>query len=224
MRPEGMICMEDRKLLGMIAAGSGLLCALFYLLHDVIGAMNYPGYDPMRQAVSDLTATDAPSFAAAIGYSSVYVIFSILCCVLLCLMVREESKGIRIGTYLFTAMQFVSAIGYSLFPLTGSGYDGSLQSFVHVYILTVLVVVLSIASLVTLSYTGVKKGRKVLGIAAAIALIAMMFGALGSQALPQDVFGLIERFSTYSAVVFTAFLGFYWFRIADEDRPVSQID
>ncbi|MBR2092559.1 MAG: DUF998 domain-containing protein, partial [Candidatus Methanomethylophilaceae archaeon] len=156
----------------LIAAASGILCAVFYLLHDVIGAMNYPGYDPMRQAVSDLTATDAPSFAAAIGYSSVYGILSILCCVLICLVVREEAKGIRIGVYLFTAMQFVSAIGYSLFPLTGSGYDGSLQSLVHVYILTVLVVVLSIASLVALSYCGIKNGRKVLGIAAAIALIA----------------------------------------------------
>jgi len=219
-----MIMMEERRLMLLIAAVSGILCALFYLLHDVIGAMNYPGYDPMRQAVSDLTATDAPSFAAAIGYSSVYGILSILCCVLICLVVREEAKGIRIGVYLFTAMQFVSAIGYSLFPLTGSGYDGSLQSFVHVYILTVLVVVLSIASLVALSYCGIKNGRKVLGIAAAIALIAMMFGAIGSQALPQDVFGLVERFSTYSAVVFTAFLGFYWYRVSDEGRPVSQIN
>jgi hypothetical protein len=93
-----------------------------------------------------------------------------------------------------------------------------------VYILTVLVVVLSIASLVALAYCGIKNGRKVLGIAAAIALIAMMFGAIGSQALPQDVFGLVERFSTYSAVVFTAFLGLYWYRVSDEDRPVSQIN
>jgi len=208
--------------MGLIAAGSGLLCALFYLLHDVIGAMNYPGYDAMRQAVSDLTATDAPSFAAAIGYSSVYGIFSILCCVLLCLLVREESKGIRVGIYLFTAMNLVSAIGYSLFPLTSSGYDGSMQSFVHVYILTILVVLLSIASLLALAYFGIKGGRKVLGIAAIIAFVAMMFGAVGSQALPQDVFGLVERFSTYSAVVFTAFLGFYWYRMADADAPALQ--
>jgi len=39
------------------------------------------------------------------------------------------------------AVHAVSAIGYSLFPLSGSGYDGSVQSFIHVYIVTVLVVI-----------------------------------------------------------------------------------
>ncbi len=206
------------KNMGLIALLAGILSVLFYLLHDVIGAMNYPGYDFMRQAVSDLTATDAPSFAVASGYSAVYGIFSCLCCILLCLIVSEQRKGIRLGILLFTAMSFVSAIGYSLFPLSSSGYDGSMQSFVHVYIITILVVLLSVASLILISVGGFRDGKKILGIVSIIALLCMMLGAAGSSALPQDVFGLVERFSTYSAVVYTGFLGVYSYLVFVEGR------
>ncbi len=200
---------EMMKKMGILAMISGILSVVFYLLHDIVGAMNYPGYDAMKQAVSDLTALDAPSFAVASGYSAVYGIFSCICCVLLCLLMVNERKGLRIGIYLFTAMEFISAIGYSLFPLTSGGYDGSFQSFMHVYVITILVVLLSIVSLLMISISGFKDGKKVLGIIATIALLLMFIGAAGSMAVPKDIFGLVERFSTYSAVVFTGVLGIY---------------
>ena len=37
----------------------------------------------------------------------------------------------------------------------------------------------------------------------------MMLGALGTGILPKPVFGLFERLSTFSAVVFNAVLGVY---------------
>lgn len=40
---------------------------------------------------------------------------------------------------------------------------------------------------------------------------ALFFEAVGSQALPKDVFGVFERSSTYSSVIFTAILGIYGF-------------
>ena len=30
--------------------------------------------------------------------------------------------------------------------------------------------------------------------------------------MPKEIFGIVERFSTYSAVVFTGILGVYWYR------------
>ena len=190
---------------------SGILCVIFYLMHDVIGAMNYPGYHPMKQAVSDLTATDAPSFAIASGLSSVYGIFSCLCCALLCVMAMGQRKELKLGIYLFALMSFVSAIGYSIFPLSSAGYDGSVQSMIHVFIITALVVLLSIASLIAMAIGGFRDGKRILGIVSVFALVCMLLGAAGSTVLPQDVFGLAERFSTYSAVVFTGFLGIYWY-------------
>lgn len=188
---------------------TGILGVIFYLLHDIVGAMNYPDYNWMRQAVSDLTAVDAPSFAIANGFSSVYGILSCACCLFVCVLVQSGCKPLRLGISLFTVMNFVSAVGYSLFPLSGAGYDGSFQSFIHVYIVTIAVVLLSIVSLVLTAVGAFRQKNRLLGVLAIAALTAMFIGAVGSANVPQEYFGVLERFSTYSAVVFTAVLGLF---------------
>ena len=209
-----MVFMKTKKsLINYFVLFSGILSAVFYLLHDIIGAANYPGYDWKSQAVSDLTATDAPSFAIAGGFSHVYGIFSCLCCELLCILVQKsKKKTLRLGVYLFAIMNAISAIGYSLFPLSGAGYDGSVQSFVHVYVVTIAVVLLSIISLILIAVGAFKTKRKVLGILAIAALVLMFVGAVGSGNVPKEIFGIFERFSTYSAVLFTAVLGIYGYK------------
>ena len=52
---------------------------------------------------------------------------------------------------------------------------------------------------------------KSLGIWAFICLFAMFAGAIGSNVLPKSMFGIAERVSTFSAVVFNAVLGMYLF-------------
>ena len=217
--------MENEQLmrrLGLWALISGVLSVVFYILHDFIGGMYYPGYDRMSQAVSDLTAVDAPSFVIAGGLSKVYGIFSCLCCAFLCVMVENVRKSLRLGVYLFAAMNGISAVGYSLFPLTGSGYDGSVRSFIHVYVVTVPVVLFSIASLILIAAGSFRDNRKTLGIFAVIALLCMAFGAAGSANVPREVFGMVERCSTYSAVVFTGILGVYWYLESVKNLNASQ--
>lgn len=207
--------MKKTKLINWLCL-SGILSVVFYLLHDIIGAMNYSGYNWMSQAVSDLTAADSPSFIIASGYVTVYKILNCLCCALLCILIKnEKSKTLRIGVYLFSTMNYISAIGYALFPLSGAGYDGTVQSFIHVYVLTTLVVLLSIISLILIavgSFIG-KDKHKILGILSVISLVLMFIGAVGSANVPKEFFGVVERFSTYSAVVFTGILGTYGFMV-----------
>ena len=203
--------MNKRTLINWLCL-SGILSIIFYLLHDVIGGINYPGYNPAAQAVSDLTATDAPSFVIANGLSSIYGIFACLCSALVCVLVKNERKTLRLGVYLFAAMNFVSAVGYSLFPLSSSGYDGSVQSFIHVYVITILVVLLSIVSLILIAVGAMKKHR-LLGVLAIVTLVLMFVGAVGSGNVPKEIFGIFERFSTYSAVVFTGILGIFGFNL-----------
>ena len=198
--------------MGIWACVCGIVSVVFYLLHDVIGAANYPGYQWTKQAVSDLTALDAPSFPIARALSGIHGIFTAVCCAFLCVMLADKRKSLKVGVWLFTAMHGVSAIGYSLFPLSGSGYDGSFQSFLHVYIVTALVVVLSIISLILIAAGSFREHRKGLGVLSLAALACMFFGAAGSAILPKEIFGVVERFSTYSAVVFTGVLGVYWRR------------
>lgn len=210
--------MKKKKLINWLCL-SGILSVIFYLLHDIIGAMNYSGYDWMSQAVSDLTAIDSPSFVIASGYVTVYKILNCLCCALLCILIKnEKSKTLKIGVYLFSIMNFISAIGYALFPLSSAGYNGTAQSFIHVYIVTTLVVLLSIISLIIIA-VGTFKGKdkhKVLGILAIMALVFMFIGAVGSANVSKEIFGVVERFSTYSAVIFTGILGLYGFNVFKE--------
>jgi len=204
--------MKNKKLINWLCL-SGVISIIFYLLHDIIGAMNYPGYNWMSQAVSDLTSTDAPSFVVASGFVTVYKILNCLCCALLCILIKNENKKtLRLGVYLFSIMNFISAIGYALFPLSSAGYDGSLQSFIHVYILTASVVILSIISLVLIAIGSFKSKYKLLGVLAIISLTLMFIGAVGSANVSKDIFGIVERFSTYSAVVFTGILGIFGFK------------
>ncbi len=200
------------RILGRWTLVFGLMSVVFYFLHDIIGARCYPGYEWTKQAVSDLTAVDAPSYVVAGGISTVYGICSCVCAAFLCVMVRNERKVFKIGIYLFSLMLAVSAVGYSLFPLSSGGYDGSTQSFMHVYVITALVVLLSIVSLILIAIGSFKDKQKALGILAIAAFACMFFGAIGNALLPKEIFGVVERFSTYSAVVFTAVLGIHAFR------------
>ena len=187
----------------------GILNVVFYLLHDIIGAMNYPDYNWMAQAVSDLTAVDAPSRVIASGLSNIGGIFTCIVCTLICIYAKElwpesSEKLLRVGVYLFVVMHWISAIGYGLFPLTGSGYDGSVQSFIHVFVITVLVVLLSIVYSILIAVGGFKSGNKVLAWCALVSILLMFAGAAGSGIVPREYFGIVERFSTYSAGCFTS--------------------
>ena len=206
--------MNNKKLINWLCL-CGVLSIIFYLLHDIIGAINYPGYNWMSQAVSDLTAADAPSFVIASGFTTVYKILHCVALVLVCILVKDERKSLRTGIYLYTIMGFVSSIGYALFPLSSAGYDGSVQSFIHVYVLTILVVLLSIVSLILIVIGSFKSNKKLLGILAIIALALMFVGALASQIVPKEIFGIFERFSTYSVVIFNGVLGILGFEITE---------
>ena len=81
-----MECSDSLRRLCKYFCLCGVVGILFYLLHDIVGALNYPGYIWLSQAVSDLTATDAPSYVIASGLSSVYGLFSCICSLFLLLM------------------------------------------------------------------------------------------------------------------------------------------
>lgn len=57
-----------------------------------------------------------------------------------------------------------------------------------------------------------KEKHKLLGFFAILALVLMFVGAVGTGIVPKEYFGVVERFSTYSAVIFTGILGIYGFK------------
>ena len=192
----------------------GIVALLSYTAAVVFSPLAYPGYNWMAQAVSDLSATNAPSLGLWNQLSSLYSICTLICAMMVCVGIQGKgSRLLRTGIYLFTTMEWISAVGFSMFPLSDSGYAGTFQDKMHI-ISTVLVVMLSIVSLVILIIAGVKtKEYRSFGVFAGIALGMMLVGALGMNIVPKEYFGVVERFSVFAAVGYNAVLGVELFRM-----------
>ena len=107
-------------------------------------------------------------------------------------------------------MEWICDLGYKMFPWVQDAATTHPQNVMHL-IVTAFVVIFSIASLILIGIGAGKDGMKSLGIWAWICLAAMVIGPMGTGLFPKAVFGIFERFSTFSAVIFNAVLGWYLF-------------
>ena len=190
----------------------GVISLLSYTAMVVFSPLAYPGYNWLSMAVSDLSAKGAPSQALANQLNALFGPCGLVSIMAVCLGVAEcRSKVLKIGIYFFAAMEWVCDVGYNLFPWVSDASASHPQNVMHLAV-TVAVVVLSLASLVTVAIGARKEELKSLSIWAIVCLVAMLLGPIGTGLLPAAVFGLFERFSTFSAVVFNAVLGVYLMR------------
>ncbi|WP_081679498.1 DUF998 domain-containing protein [Butyrivibrio sp. XPD2002] len=204
----------NRKLINWIGL-TGLAALISYAAAAYFCRGAFPGYNWMESAVSDLSAETAPSRQLWDKLSAVYSAGSVVCATCVAIYVSEKkisSRMFRVGIYLFTVMNWISKIGYSMFALDDAGKQiSSFQEVMHM-IVTAFVVFLSIASLVLLIIAGVRnKEVRGIGIWAAIFFAMMLMGPIGMQVFPPQYFGIAERFSIYSAIGFNAVLGVYLF-------------
>ena len=141
------------------------------------------------------------------------MVSDVVCLSILCIYVENRLNRLsRLGIYLFTLMQWISTIGYTMFPLTAAGNPDSLQDTIHIFVITPIVILLSIVSLVLIFIGGLRpNGMRSLGTWALAALILMFVGAIGVGIVPAEFFGIPERFSVFAATIFTAVLGFYMY-------------
>ena len=190
----------------------GAVSLLSYAAAGVFSPLAYPGYDPLAQAVSDLSAANAPSLALWNRLSSLYNVCEVMCVMMVCVGIAGVgTRLLRAGIYTFAAMEWISAVGYRSFPLSDSGYAGTFQDVMHM-VVTALVVVLSIVSLTLVIIAGARDaGCRSYGICAAVALCMMLVGALGMKLVPAAYFGVVERFSVFAATGFNAALGIHLF-------------
>lgn len=190
----------------------GIVSFLSYTAAVVFAPLAYPGYSWMAQAVSDLSAASAPSLALWNQLSALYNVCEVVCVTVVCIGIQgQKTRLLRSGIYLFAIMEWISAVGYRMFPLSSSGYAGAFQDVMHM-IVTSLVVLLSIVSLTVIIVAGIKnRGCRSYGICAAVALTMMLVGAMGMKIVPAAYFGVIERFSVFAATGFNAALGIHLF-------------
>lgn len=196
---------------------AGIASLLSYTAAVVLSPQAYPGYDWMSQAVSDLSAATAPSRALWDQLASPYEVCSVVSATCAAIFVTEcevSTKTFRRGVYLFALMRWVSDVGYGLFPLSEAGTGiAAFQDVMHVYVVTAVVVLLSLVSLSLLVVAGRRdQCVRMLGRFAALALAMMLVGAVGKGLVPLAYFGVVERFSVFAAVGYDAVLGTFLFR------------
>lgn len=194
----------------------GVVSFLSYAAAVIFAPLAYPGYDWMAQAVSDLSAANAPSLALWNRLTALYNVCEVACVTVVCIGIQgKRTKLLRVGVYIFAVMEWVSAVGFRAFPLTDSGFAGTFQDTMHIAV-TGVVVLLSIVSLVIIIIAGAKdRSCRSYGVCAGIALAMMLAGAVGMKLVPAEYFGVVERFSVFAATGFNAALGIHLFA---EDR------
>jgi len=191
----------------------GMFSVVSYFLHVILGEMFYDGYNPLAQAISDLTASNSPSKNVARIFSTLYGICAVtFSCGLFAYFKNKINKVITVSSLVFCAMNTISFLGYAFFPLSESGYAGTLQDKMHV-IVTVLVVLLTIGSLILYSIGFFKTdGYKRLGIVSIVTLLLLTAGAISINILPKKYFGLAERINVYSIIVYTGILSLWMYK------------
>ena len=195
----------------------GVVSFLSYTAAVVFAPLAYPNYNWMAQAVSDLSAANAPSLALWNQLSALYNVCEVVCTTVVCIGIGGKKIGLlRAGIYLFAVMEWISAVGYRMFPLSDSGYAGTFQDVMHMAV-TAVVVLLSIVSLSVIIIAGAKsRDLRSYGICAGVALGMMLVGAMGMKIVPVEYFGIVERFSVFAATGFNAALGIHLFCMKPE--------
>ena len=189
----------------------GVISLLSYTAMAVFSPLAYPGYNWMTMAVSELSAVGAPSEDLAKRLNCLFGPCGLVSVMAVCVAVANNpSKRFRFGVYCFAAMEWLCTVGYTCFPWVSDAPNTAPQNVMHLLV-TVLVVVFSLAALVLILHGAKKAGQKSLGIWTGICLAAMIIGPVGTGLLPASVFGLFERIGTFSVVVFNAVLGMYLF-------------
>ena len=111
-------CMIKKKSLLNYCGLLGVAAFFLYTAAAVFSLLTYPGYYRMVQAVSDLSASNAPSLRLWNQLSSLYNVCTLGVCNDECVDIQgKKNKLLRVGIYLFTIMEWVSAVGFWLFPL-----------------------------------------------------------------------------------------------------------
>ena len=148
----------------------GVVSLLSYTAAVVFAPLAYPGYRWTAQAVSDLSAANAPSLALWNQLSALYNVCEVVCVTAVCLGIQgRKTRLLRRGIALFAVMEWVSAVGYRMFPLSESGCAGTFQDVMHLAV-TAAVVLLSLLSLGMIAAAGAKdRSCRSYGVCAGIA-------------------------------------------------------
>jgi len=192
----------------------GMVGAVFYIMHTIVGNLLWEEYNPITMDISSLTATGAPNAGLLRVFTWIYGVCTILFITgLLVKAFRKYHSIVRTGYAVMLVMQLVSLFGYGLFPLTGDKTVMNFQNMMHIMV-TVVVVFTTISSGFILAYGYIKQeNMKRLGrFICTMTVIMTIAGAMNpiSMGAGLNILGLTERLVIYSLQVMMFVLSYYY--------------
>jgi len=192
----------------------GMVGVVFYLLHTILGNILWKEYNAITTDISSLTADGAPNAQLLRAIVFIYSICMILMVIALVIKAFNNYHGmLKTGFVILLIMQLTSAIGYSLFPLTGDKTEMNFQNMMHI-IVTAIVVFTTIASsfLIALGYMKQENTKKLGKISLVFAILITLFGMFNpiSMAMQLNILGLSERLVIYTIQIFMFTLSYYY--------------
>jgi len=210
--------MKNKKLIEIFSL-SGVIGVFFYFLHVIMGTIFYEGYNPMAQAISDLTASNSPSKNIARPFSFFYGIFTVIFSTYFFVYFKQKiNRCVTFGAGFFCIMTIVSFFGYTFFPLSESGYAGTFQDKMHIAV-TIAVVLFTIAALISFAIGFFRTEKlKSLAIISLCTFLLLLTGSMLMNILPKEYFGIAERINVYSIVIYTGILSFWMYKYKEVRR------
>jgi hypothetical protein len=198
---------RTRRIAHDLSVLCGVLSSLLYVATDITGAMRYEGYSYAHQAVSELSAIDAPTRPFMVSLFTVYS-----------LLVTAFAAGIAStpGGKRYLRLTGWTLLGYGalsliapLFPMHLRGAGGSLTDTMHVALTGVTV--LLILTAIGFGAASFGKSFRIYSICTIAGLVlfgarAFMDGPRIDAGLPTPWFGVIERAGIYAFLVWVMVL------------------
>lgn len=208
---------KRKKSIWQIFALSGAISTVFYALHLFVGEYLCSDYDPIRQTVSELTASGAPNAQFLRIFTNLYAIFALIFAITLYFIFRKAkvNRVAQTGAVLLFIMEITTFIGYYLFALD-IGKD--MLSFSNlVYMTVTIVVVICTVSFAFFTGVGLRKSVGYKGIGSFVfyyAFVLTIFGTLTSIMIMRGMLlaGMMERINIFSLMICIFVLSISLFR------------
>lgn len=211
MKPKEMKVLRYLSLLGIIAA-------ILYISHVIAGRILWSEYNPFSQPISDLTAKGAISQPVASVISKLYGLVDMAFSVVMLIYFKKArpiSKLFYFGVILKGIVSFLSAVGYSLFPLADTTWGNNFQNTMH-YTITGVIVFASIIAVILMTIALFKNKQHIfmkwfMLIYCIIFISSGFLTVVAANEFPSYA-GLLERINLYSMQIANVILAIWMFK------------
>lgn len=199
----------------------GMIAAIAFFLHDLVGIALTPNYNPTTSYISELSADGTLFSGVTRAFIILYQVCFFVFVLTLCIKSFQEYRvSIRIGySFLFLTVG-LSVFTFGVFPMTIESAINA-QNILHL-VLAISIISLTNIALFILSFGYLKQEQKLVGrlslLAAVLILVFSLTHVYGIFS-GWTILGLLQRLTVYTFQIFTFLLScIYTFRKESKRR------